>query len=134
MYGSIWRMLKTGLEFAPGTTDECKKMIGGLFQPGDILSAYRMARANFKTGDLVVSVSESDPSGFEAEPRTAYIKRLGKVPLLMRGLVEKSAQGVVKLPFESDAMWFIVVRGMQAVPVMCVLFASPYEVAAEAAN
>jgi hypothetical protein len=131
-------MLKTGLEFAPGTTDECKKMIGGLFKPGDILSAYRMARIEFKTGDLVVSVSESDPDGFEAEPRTAYLKRLrqtrGSVPLLMQGLAEKSAQSVVRLPFESDAMWFIVVRGSQAVPIMCVLFAAPYVEGAQIVN
>lgn len=136
MYGSIWRMLKTGLEFAPGTTDECKKMVGGLVNPSDILGAYRAARAELKTGDLVISVLESDPSGFEAETRTAYIKRVrqsrGKVPLLMHGLTEKSAHGVVKLPFESDAMWLIVVRGPQAVPIMCVIFASPYEVAATA--
>lgn len=131
-------MLKTGLEFAPGTTDECKKLVGGLFNPGDILSAYRAARGEFKTGDLVMSVLEKDPSGFEAETRTAYIKRIrqaqGKIPLLMRGLTEKSAHGVVRLPFEAEAMWLIVVRGPQAVPIMCVIFASPYEVAASAAN
>lgn len=129
-------MLKTGLEFAPGTTDECKRLIGGLFPPTDILSAYRTARSAFNTGDLVVSVSEHDPSGFEAEPRSAYVKRLrdtrGAVPLLMQGLAERSAHGIVQLPFEADAMWLIVVRGMQAVPVMCVIYATPYEVAGEA--
>jgi hypothetical protein len=131
-------MLKTGLEFAPGTTDECKGLVARLFPPGDILSAYRTARRTFGTGDLVVSVSESDPSGFEAEPRTAYLKRLrdtrGAVPMLMRGLADRSAHGVVQLPFESDAMWFVVVRGMQAVPIMCVLFASPYEESASIVN
>jgi len=124
--------LKTGLEFAPGTTEECQRLVSTLFAPGEILSAYRSARSAFKTGDLVIRVSEQDPSGFEAEPRADYVRRLrerGGVPTLMRGIVERSAHSVVRLPFESDAMWFIVVRGMQAVPVMCVLFAAPYETA-----
>lgn len=130
--------LKTGLEFAPGTTDECKGLVGRLFQPGEILAAYRAARAQFKTSDLVLCVSEQDPSGFEAEPRADYIKRVQEtrglkgIPLLMRGLAGKSAHGVVQLPSEADAMWLIVVRGPQAVPVMCVIYATPYEVAAAA--
>jgi len=127
-------MLKTGLEFAPGTTDQCKELIAKLFQPGEILGAYRAARANFKTGDLVMRVSEQDPSGFEAETRTEYVNRVrrirGTLPLLMRGL-DRSAHAIVQLPFQEDAMWLIVVRGTQAVPVMCVLYAAPYEVAAE---
>jgi hypothetical protein len=134
-------MIQTGLEFAPGTTDECKKLITRLFTPSEIFGAYRMARAQFKTGDLVLLVSEKDPSGFQAEPRSAYVKRLREtqgsrtgVPILMRGLAEKSAHKVVKLPFESDALWLIVARGPQAVPVMCVLFAVQSESEAVAAN
>ena len=132
---SILNMLKTGLEFAPGTTDECKKLIARLFQPGEILGAYRAARVNFKTGDLVMRASEQDPAGFEAETRVEYVKRVkqstrsNSLPLLMRGL-DRSAHAIVQLPFQEDAMWFIVVRGPQAVPVMCVLFAAPYEVTA----
>ena len=129
-------MIQAGLEFAPGTTDECKQLVTRLFQPGELLSAYRTARQTFKTGDLVLRVSEQDPSGFEAEPRAAYVKRVkeltGKVPLLMSGIATRSAHGVAQLPFESDAMWLIVVRGAQAVPIMCVIFAAPYEIAASA--
>lgn len=125
-------MLQTGLEFAPGTTNECKQLVARLFQPGDLLSAYRTARQKFQTGDLVLRVLETDPSGFEAEPRTVYAKRIkdtvGKVPDLMRIMALRSAHGVAQLPFDSDAMWLVVVRP-QAVPIMCVIFASPYEVA-----
>ena len=126
-------MLATGLDFAPGTTDASKKLIGGLFTPTELFSAYRAARKTFNTGDLVLTVSEQDPSGFQADTRAGYIKKAMRVlgskpmPIFMRGLVRQSAQGVMSLPFESDAMWFVVVRGLQAVPVMCVLYATPYE-------
>jgi hypothetical protein len=134
-------MLNMGLEFAPGTTDECKKLITRLFTPTEVFGAYRMARSELKTSDLVLLVSEQDPSGFQAEPRNAYVKRLREgqgerrgVPLLMRGLAEKSAHKVTKLPPEADAMWLIVARGPKAVPVMCVLFGVPFEMTAAAAN
>ena len=127
-------MHRTGLDFAPGTTDASKQLVGGLFEPGQLFSAYRAAREQFGTGDLVLTISEQDPSGFEAVTRAGYVKNAKRVlgekplPMLMRGLVEKSAQGVMSLPFESDAMWLIVARGPQAVPIMCVLYATPYEV------
>lgn len=127
---NILRMIGTALEFAPGTTDECKQVVGKLFTAPELMSAYRMARGSFGTGDLVLRVSQSDPSGFEAETRSTYVQRVkqlfGKIPLLMRGIAEKSAHSVVKLPFEGEAFWFIVVRGAKEVPIMCVLFGTPY--------
>jgi hypothetical protein len=122
-----------GLDFARGTTDETKKLIGRLFTPTEIFSAYRTARHKFGTGDLVMVVSEQDPSGFEAQPRTAYIAKAKQIqgskpmPIFLRGLVHRSAHAVAELPFESDAMWFIVVRGTQAVPAMCVIFGVQYQ-------
>lgn len=130
-------VLKTGLEFAPGTTDECKKLVGRLFQPGDILGAYRIARETFKTNDLVLIASEQDPSGFDAEPRNEYVRRAsgpGGVPLLMRRLAADSAQTVMMLPADADAVWLVIARGSQAVPVMCVIFATPYEIEVASAN
>ena len=133
-------MLATGLEFAPGTTDDCKRLVGGLFKPGEILGAYRQAREHFKNGDLVLAVSKSDPSGFRIEPRIEYLKGLRKVlgshaPRVLRalGLAHQSAHGVMRLPAESEAMWLVISRG-QELPVMCVLFTTPYEVSAAAAN
>ena len=127
------KTLAKGLEFAPGTTDECKRLVQTLLNPAELFGAYRQARTMFKTGDLVLRISEQDPSGFEAETRTAYVKRLREfqgpkgIPLLMRGIAEKTAHSIVKLPFESDAMWLIVVRGPKAVPLMCVIYATPYQ-------
>lgn len=138
MYGNMVAMFKTGLEFAPGTTDDSKKLVASLFQPGEILSAYKTARGTLKTGDLVLVVSESDPSGFRAEPRTDYLRRLRQslganaartMPAL--GINSKSAHSVVQLPFDSDAFWFIVTRG-QEMPAMCVLYAMPYQDSAPA--
>jgi hypothetical protein len=129
-------MLQTGLEFAPGTTEDCKRLIDRLFEPGDILAAYKAGRQAFHTGDLVMVGSEADPSGFNVEPRTAYLKRLRQVlgskasktmPAL--GIANKSAHSIVQLPFEADAMWLIITRG-QEIPIMCVLFTTPYEVSA----
>lgn len=130
-------MINQGLEFAPGTTDECKKLVMGLVDPGAIFAAYRQGRLQFSTSDLVMTISQQDPSGFQIEPRTAYVKRLldtnsKRIPLLMRGLAEKSAHKVSKLPPEGDSLWLIVARGAQSVPIMCVLFAVPYETTAVA--
>ena len=127
--------LSTGLEFAPGTTDECKRLVAKLFQPGEILGAYKQARAAFQTGDLVLVVAEQNPEGFNVEPRIAYLKRLRQtlgvharktMPAL--GISHKSAHSVVQLPFEDDAMWLIITRG-QEMPAMIVLFTTPYQVA-----
>jgi hypothetical protein len=128
-------MLQTGLEFAPGTTDECKKLITQLFTPNDIFGAYRAACIQLGSRDIVLRVSEQDPSGFEAESRVKYIKRVqdfsrGTVPLLMRRMAAESAQKVMNLPADSDAVWLVLVRGMKTVPITCVIFATPYEVAA----
>ena len=69
-------MFKTGLEFAPGTTEDCKRLITKMFGPEDIIGAYRVARDTYKTGDLVLVTKDSDPSGFEAMPRVEYVKKL----------------------------------------------------------
>lgn len=127
-------MHRTGLDFDHRTTDASKALVGRLFTPTEIFSAYRDAREKLGTGDLVLTVSEQDPSGFQADTRAVYVKKATRVlegkpmPIFMRGLVMQSAQVVMSLPFESDAMWLVVARGPQEVPVMCVLYATPYEV------
>jgi len=129
-------MLKTGLEFAPGTTDECKRLIGRLFTPTELFGAYRTGRNTFKTSDLVLVAAENDLSGIEVQPRTAYVKKLregmgAKAPVMLKALTlaQKSAHAVVQVPPDSDAMWLVVARGQQ-LPLMVVIFTTPYEVAA----
>jgi hypothetical protein len=130
--------LRSGLEFAPGTTEECKRLVARLFTPTDLFGAYRMGRDKFKTGDLVLIASERDMSGIEVRPRISYLKdlrtalgHLAQKTLPVLGISRQSAQAVVKLPFESDAMWLVVSRG-QEIPVMCVIFSTPYEIASGA--
>jgi hypothetical protein len=126
-------MLKTGLEFAPGTTDDCKRLVGRMFSPADILGAYRSARDQFQTGDIVLVASESDADGFDAMPRTEYVARLRRalgpkaakmMPVLT--IAHKTAHRIMNLPFESDALWLVIVRGQQ-VPSMCVIYALAYK-------
>jgi hypothetical protein len=125
-------MLKTGLEFAPGTTDDCKALVGKLFTPTDILASYRAARQTFKTGDIVLVASESDPSGFSAKKRMTFVKEMrdglnGKpLPFIARALAERTAHAIMKLPFTSEAMWLVITRH-QGIPVMVVIYATPYE-------
>lgn len=132
-------MLGTALEFAPGTTEDCQRLVTRLFQePGAVLGAYRMARKKFQTGDLVLETAEHDPSGFKATPRAHYVEKLrqglgrnGAKLLAVLGVANQSAQKVASLPWESDAMWLVVNR-RDALPVMVVLFAAPYATDADA--
>jgi hypothetical protein len=122
-------MLGTILEFAQGTTTDCERLVEKLFTAEDVISAYKHARAIFNTEDLVLVVSERDPSGFQAMPRhkcAEYFRELNgrkALPAIYDRIVHESAHKVAKLPFTSDAMWLVVVRGPQDLPVMCVLFA-----------
>lgn len=131
-----WRMLNNGLEFAKGTTKDCQRLVQRLFDPADLLGAYKMARIQFKSGDLVLVVSEEDPSGFDARPRMEHIAKIRAsmsprnaakmMPVL--AIAHKSAHQIVSLPFESNAFWLVITR-REALPIECVLYVTPYEVA-----
>lgn len=127
-------MLKTGLEFAPGTSNDCKKLIQIAFSPSEIFTAYRAGRAKFRTGDLVLLTSEDEPNDFAVCTRSEYIQTIkqqfGRVPALAAVMADKSAHGMAQLPFESDALWLVVAS--RRMPVMCVIFSTPYQVEAAA--
>ena len=77
--------------------------------------------------------SESDPSGFDTRTRAAYIQELkekGPIHPLAQVIVNKSAHGIVQMPFTSDAMWIVITRGRGEIPVMVVIYATPYETVA----
>lgn len=131
---TVHPMIKTGLEFAPGTTEDCKKLVGQLFTPSEILSSYRTARHIFKTGDIVLVSAQFDPSGFNAMPRRQYVKTIhrgmemkGATMLSSLVIAHKSAHQVAQLPSGSDAMWLVIARKSQ-VPIMAVIYATPYDV------
>jgi len=133
-------MLGTSLEFAPGTTEDCQKLMAQLFKPGELLGAYRMARQRFGVSDLVLVTAQQDGSGFEAMVRSHYVSRLrqglgrnGAKMLAALGVAHKSAHQVVSLPKESDAFWLVINR-RDALPVMVVLFATQYATDADASE
>ncbi len=134
-------MMKTkiGLEFATGTTESCKRLVSRLCpDPKSLLDAYREARAANLTGDLVVGISATDPSRLQIDTRDQFVRRAmdtngGHVPELLSGVAVHSAHQVARLPVEEDAMWFAVIRGAKEMPIMCVIFAAPYQVG-EAVN
>jgi hypothetical protein len=126
-------MLKNGLEFAPGTSEDCQKLVVRLFDPSKLFATYRMARKQLRTGDLVIVTEESDPEHAKVAKRLDYVAeiRAGAAKILpVLVIAQKSAHQVASLPFESDAFWLVILRGQQ-VPIDCVLYANPYEVAAE---
>jgi hypothetical protein len=126
-------MLNVGLEFAPGTSDDCKKLVGRMFSPGELLGMYREARQKYKTGDLVL-VTAPDDDEITVWPRNEYVKDLrnrmganGPKMMAVLTMAQKSAHQVVMLPFSSEAMWLVIVRTPE-VPINVVIYATPYEV------
>lgn len=121
--------LKTGLEFAPGTTDDSKKIIARMAHPADLLGAYREAREKFNTGDIVLAMSDQGPeiqycTRFEYTSkrlRELYGKRASEFKMWSH-----SAHSIMKLPRESEAMWLVVDIQRADFPIMCVIYAVPY--------
>jgi len=127
-------MRKTGLEFAPGTTDDCKRLVGKMFKPDELFGAYRNARAEFGTTDIVLYTSDQDPAihGGTRWQYAMHLKNVFKERASEFRLWKHSAQSVMLLPKESDAFWLVVdIRGADY-PIMCVIYATPYEVEAVA--
>ena len=130
------RMLQTGLEFAPGTTDDSKKLIHKLLSPESIMSAYRSARGECGTSDIVLHFSDQDPiirGGTRLEFCKHLQERFGKAASGFR-MWRHSAHAVMKMPSDSEALWLVVESKGLDVPVMCVIYATPYEQTAVAAN
>ena len=122
-------MLKTGLTFAPGTTEDCKNLVSRLHTPASLLGAYRRAREQFGNTDIVLAISDQVPH-IEYATRFEYCKHLkqifgDKAPIFK--LWHVSAQSVVKLPQEDEAMWVVVQISGAETPSMCVIHAIPYE-------
>lgn len=128
-------MLKTGLEFANGTTEDCQKLVLRLFDPNNLLIGYKQARQAYKTGDLVLVTNVND-ARVEAWPRLKYIEQLrvsmgrnAETMLSSLRMTTDSAHKIVSMPADSDAFWLWIIRGKDT-PIMVVMYASPYEVLA----
>ena len=128
-------MLQVGLDFAPGTTDDCKRLVAKFFSdPKVLLGAYRNACAEFDTSDIVLLFSDQDPTirGARRMEYCAHLKNVFGTRASGFKMWGTSAHSMMKLPQDSEAMWLVVdVRGMD-LPIMCVIYAVPY--ATEAMN
>lgn len=123
-------MLKTALEFAQGTADANKKIVLGIFSPQELLRAYRIAKSEHNTGDVVLWTSVRDPSEIFAGSRKAYCEFLGRAyPRVASqfALWSKTAQQIATLPHESEAFWLVINLPNQELPSMSVLYAISYE-------
>lgn len=122
-------MLRTGLEFAPGTTDASKRLVGKLLKPEVIMSAYRAARDECNTNDIVLHLSDRDPE-IRGGTRIEFCKHLqrlfGKRAPDFK-MWHRSAQSVMQLPGDSDAMWLVIEAQGLDVPEMCVIYAMSYK-------
>jgi hypothetical protein len=101
-----------------------------MFKPADLLGAYREARSKLNTSDIVLAASDQ-VEGIQYMRRLEYafrhLRRVFGPRASEFGLWHRSAQSVMKLPPESDAMWLIVELEGADTPIMCVIFAVPYE-------
>ncbi len=129
MYCIIADMLKTGLAFAPGTTEDCKRLVGRLHTPASLLGAYRRAREQFGNTDIVLALSDQVPH-IEYATRLAYcghLKQLFGDKASAFKMWHASAQSILKMPQEDEAMWVVVQISGAELPSMCVIHAIPYE-------
>ena len=121
-------MIRTTLDFAPGTTEPCKQLVMQSFDPATLLEAYRGKRIDLRTGDLVLVGSTYDPT-LKAVKRLDYVEivkrgieqrtgRPGKMPAIFEVLEHQTAHKIVQLPFDSVAFWLVVARGDQELPIL----------------
>lgn len=103
-------MNATQLFFAPGTTDQMKKLAQNI-PAYDLLKAYREARATFNTNDIVLIIADSDPEGFIAKPRSVYVneafRKWTQHQRAAHPLAKESAHSKVKLPSDMPAFWLV---------------------------
>ncbi|KKL74522.1 hypothetical protein LCGC14_2064060 [marine sediment metagenome] len=126
-------MLKTEFGFAPGTSDDCQKVVAR-FPPDRLLNAYKTAQAECLNNDIVLWMTDQSPDiygGTRAEYKQ-HLRRLYGVRALEFRMWDESAQKVMSMPAESEAMWFVMHVSGADIPIMCVLYAMLYEVEAAA--
>lgn len=123
-------MIRTGLDFAPGTTDACKHAVQGLYKPDQIFAAYNEAKIAHRSTDLVLVATESGLHGGTRADYAAHLHQIFGRRASEFGIANKSAHSVVKLPPDSDAVWFVIIVDGMDLPLMCVIYAVRYEMAA----
>jgi hypothetical protein len=122
-------MIAYDLEFGLNTDESHKKVIYGLFEPRQLLSAYRAARREHGTADLVLVCLNMDPADLFAGPRASMSDHLRKQFKFPAPLMP--AHGMVQLPLDQEAFWLIVPGSSNDIPIMVVMYAIQYEQVSE---
>lgn len=122
-------MIAFDLEFGPNTAEAHKKIIYGLFAPRELLSAYRTARSEHKSPDLVLVCLNMNPSELYAGPRVSMSSHLTQNLKFPAPLM--SAHSYLKLPKDEEAFWLFVPVPGSDIPIMVAMFALKYEQVAE---
>lgn len=124
-------MQATELIFAPGASDHVKKAAQSL-PAYDLLKAYRDARTQFNTNDIVLAVVVGDPETFIAMPRAAYVdqafRRWNEKQKQMHPLAKDKAHGSLKVPFDTPAWWLVLEYPDKGMIECCAIAAVHYAV------
>jgi hypothetical protein len=102
-------MIKTSLEFAPGTHADVKRMAQAV-PPYDLLKAYREATVKFGVTDIVllIALSRGEVINFEAWPRQDWMQQaMNDAARKTHPVARASAHKKMKMPASSPAFWII---------------------------
>jgi hypothetical protein len=126
-----WRVIRTSLEFAPGTPPNVKALVQSI-PAYDLLVAYRKASYEFNTTDIVLIVAAHDEEvrDFQAMPRSAYVARaMNESARLLHPVARESAHQKMKMPPDSPAFWVVLELHNKGVVVPCAIGSYKYEAA-----
>jgi hypothetical protein len=123
-------MIKSSLEFAPGTSEPTKKLVSGI-PPYDLLVAYRNAVKEFGATDIVllIAIKDGELAAFEAMTRATYVTQaFNKAARGVHPMARESAHRKMSMPADIAAFWLVVeLRDKDAV-VTCAIGEVRYEV------
>jgi len=122
------------LFFAQGTDEKVKRAAQN-YPPYDLLKAYRDAQAAFNTNDIVLVVTDGQPEGLAAYPRSAYIaeafRQWGPERLKIHP-VSEPARKKLKVPQDLPAWWFAMQFPDSGAIVFCAIGAFSHVIEAAA--
>jgi hypothetical protein len=127
-------MVKSSLEFAPGTAEPTKKLVSGI-PPYDLLVAYRNSVKEFGSTDIVllIAIQDGEPMAFEAMTRATYVAQaFNAAAKRVHPMALASAHKRMSMPADTAAFWLAVeLRDKDAI-VTCAIGEVRYEIAATA--
>jgi len=129
-------MIKSSLEFAPGTSEPTKKLVSGI-PPYDLLVAYRNAVKEFGSTDIVllIAIKDGERAAFEAMTRATYVvQAFNTAARGVHPMAREPAHRRMSMPADTTAFWLVVeLRDKDAV-VTCAIGEVRYEVASDGAD